>query len=115
MRISGILREALKIVEVKDATDTERAVTLCNSGVVMADADTLFALIDKVRNDNASSEYYLTDIVEIARAMDRTVTAIACEESETLGINSRSASVPPISGISPHLPSMMESDACGST
>lgn len=57
-----------RIVEFKDASPEERAITLCNSGVVAADAKTLFELIDAVGNDNASGEYYLTDIVAIARA-----------------------------------------------
>lgn len=78
-----------RIVEFKDATDEERAVTLCNSGVVMANADALFDLIDAVGNDNAAGEYYLTDIVEIGRAMGMTATVVTCDEAETLGINSR--------------------------
>ena len=79
-----------RIVEFKDATDEERAVTLCNSGVIMANADALFDLIDAVGNDNAAGEYYLTDIVEIGRAMGMTATVVTCDEAETLGINSRS-------------------------
>ncbi|WP_439156210.1 bifunctional UDP-N-acetylglucosamine diphosphorylase/glucosamine-1-phosphate N-acetyltransferase GlmU [Yoonia sp.] len=78
-----------RIVEFKDATDAERAVTLCNSGVVAAKADTLFALIDKVGNENAAGEYYLTDIVGIARAQGLTATVVQCDQAETLGINSR--------------------------
>lgn len=78
-----------RIVEYKDATEAERAITLCNSGLVAADADTLFALIDKVGNKNASGEYYLTDIVELARAGGLSVTAVTCDEAETLGVNSR--------------------------
>ena len=78
-----------QIVEFKDATDEERAVTLCNSGVVMVSADALFDLIDAVGNDNAAGEYYLTDIVEIGRAMGMTATVVTCDEAETLGINSR--------------------------
>lgn len=79
-----------RIVEFKDSTDEERAVTLCNSGVIMANADALFDLIDAVGNDNAAGEYYLTDIVEIGRAMGMTATVVTCDEAETLGINSRS-------------------------
>jgi bifunctional UDP-N-acetylglucosamine pyrophosphorylase/glucosamine-1-phosphate N-acetyltransferase len=79
----------LKIVEFKDASDGERAIRLCNSGVVMADVATLFELIDAVGNDNASGEYYLTDIVEIARGKGLTATAVTCPEAETMGINSR--------------------------
>ncbi|WP_116131079.1 bifunctional UDP-N-acetylglucosamine diphosphorylase/glucosamine-1-phosphate N-acetyltransferase GlmU [Tropicimonas sp. IMCC34043] len=78
-----------RIVEFKDATPAERAIPLCNSGVVCADADTLFALIESVGNDNASGEYYLTDIVEIARARNMTATAVTCDAAETLGVNSR--------------------------
>ncbi|CAN0285463.1 unnamed protein product, partial [Chrysoparadoxa australica] len=50
-----------RIVEFKDATDAERAITLCNSGVVAAPAPLMFALIDALDNDNAQDEYYLTD------------------------------------------------------
>ncbi|MFD0978548.1 bifunctional UDP-N-acetylglucosamine diphosphorylase/glucosamine-1-phosphate N-acetyltransferase GlmU [Tropicimonas aquimaris] len=78
-----------RIVEFKDATDEERAITLCNSGVICVDAATLFDLIEAVGNDNASGEYYLTDIVEIARSRGLSATAVACEEQETLGVNSR--------------------------
>ncbi len=78
-----------RIVEYKDATEEERAVTFCNSGVICADAGQLFALAAEVDNNNASGEYYLTDIVALARKAGRPVTAIACDEAETLGVNSR--------------------------
>ena len=78
-----------RIVEYKDATEDERAITLCNSGVVCADALTLFQLIDAVGNDNAAGEYYLTDIVSIARQKGLSVGAVRCDEAETLGINTR--------------------------
>jgi bifunctional UDP-N-acetylglucosamine pyrophosphorylase/glucosamine-1-phosphate N-acetyltransferase len=78
-----------RIVEYKDATEAERAVTLCNSGVIAADAATLFDLVAAVGNDNAAGEYYLTDIIAIARARGLTATVVECAEAETLGINSR--------------------------
>ncbi|MEY1555034.1 bifunctional UDP-N-acetylglucosamine diphosphorylase/glucosamine-1-phosphate N-acetyltransferase GlmU [Yoonia sp. R2331] len=78
-----------RIVEFKDADEVTRAITMCNSGVVCADAATLFDLVNAVGNDNAAGEYYLTDIVAIARERGLTATAVACEEAETLGINSR--------------------------
>lgn len=78
-----------KIVEFKDATKAQRAITLCNSGVVAASAETLFALLDKVDNDNASGEYYLTDIVGLARTEGMSATAVTCDETETMGVNSR--------------------------
>ncbi|RKF14982.1 bifunctional UDP-N-acetylglucosamine diphosphorylase/glucosamine-1-phosphate N-acetyltransferase GlmU [Roseovarius spongiae] len=78
-----------RIVEFKDATEAERAIGFCNSGVIAARTETLFELIAAVGNDNAAGEYYLTDIVAIARARGLGATAVACEESETLGVNSR--------------------------
>ena len=77
------------IVEFQDASEEERAVTLCNSGVIAADSTTLFDLIAAVGNDNAAGEYYLTDIIGIARARGLSATVVSCDESETLGINSR--------------------------
>jgi bifunctional UDP-N-acetylglucosamine pyrophosphorylase/glucosamine-1-phosphate N-acetyltransferase len=78
-----------RIVEFADASDEERAVTFCNSGVMLAKRQDLFDLIDAVGSDNAQGELYLTDIVGIARAQGLAVTAVTCEEAETLGINSR--------------------------
>ncbi len=78
-----------RIVEFKDASDEERAVTLCNSGVIMASSKTLFELIDAVGNDNASGEFYLTDIIGIGRDKGLSATVVACDEAETLGVNSR--------------------------
>ncbi|MEP1327427.1 bifunctional UDP-N-acetylglucosamine diphosphorylase/glucosamine-1-phosphate N-acetyltransferase GlmU [Pseudophaeobacter sp.] len=79
-----------RIVEYKDATEAERALTFCNSGLMACDAALMFDLLAKIGNDNASGEYYLTDLVELARTAGRTVTAVACDEAETLGVNSRS-------------------------
>jgi bifunctional UDP-N-acetylglucosamine pyrophosphorylase/glucosamine-1-phosphate N-acetyltransferase len=81
--------ELARIVEFAEASEAEKAITLCNSGVVCADSATLFELIAAVKNDNAKGEYYLTDIVEIARARGLSATAVACDEAETMGINSR--------------------------
>jgi bifunctional UDP-N-acetylglucosamine pyrophosphorylase/glucosamine-1-phosphate N-acetyltransferase len=78
-----------KIAEFKDASDEERQITLCNSGVICAKSAILFDLIAAVGNDNASGEYYLTDIVEIAQRKGLNATSVTCDESETLGVNSR--------------------------
>ncbi|MGC8202910.1 bifunctional UDP-N-acetylglucosamine diphosphorylase/glucosamine-1-phosphate N-acetyltransferase GlmU [Aliiroseovarius sp. PTFE2010] len=78
-----------RIVEFKDASDEERAITFCNSGVLCCSADPLFDLIDGTRNDNAAGEYYLTDVVEAACARGLSATAIACSEAETMGVNTR--------------------------
>lgn len=81
--------QLLKITEWKDASEAERAITLCNSGVVAADCRTLFRLVAKVGNQNAAGEYYLTDIVALARAEGLSVGYVTCDEVETLGINTR--------------------------
>ncbi len=78
-----------RIVEFKDATDAERAITLCNSGFLACDSATLFDILDTVGNDNAACEYYLTEVPEIARARGLSTTVVQCDESETIGINSR--------------------------
>lgn len=78
-----------RIVEHKDATEAERAVTLCNSGVIAADAGLLFELLAKVTNDNANGEYYLPDVVSLARAAGRDCAVVRCAEAETMGVNSR--------------------------
>jgi bifunctional UDP-N-acetylglucosamine pyrophosphorylase / glucosamine-1-phosphate N-acetyltransferase len=77
------------IREFKDASEAERAITLCNSGVVSAEAKTLFSLIAEVKNDNAAGEYYLTDIVELARRRGLSAGVVLCPEAETLGVNTR--------------------------
>lgn len=77
------------IVEAKDASDEERAITLCNSGVVAADRGLLFELLAEVAPTNAKGEYYLTDIVGLARKRGLAAAAIVCPEAETLGVNSR--------------------------
>lgn len=77
------------IREFKDATPEEQKITLCNSGVVCAEAAVLFSLIADVGNDNAAKEYYLTDIVELARKRGLSAGVVLCDEAETLGVNTR--------------------------
>ncbi|WP_372885551.1 bifunctional UDP-N-acetylglucosamine diphosphorylase/glucosamine-1-phosphate N-acetyltransferase GlmU [Shimia sp.] len=77
------------IVEFADATDEQKSITLCNSGVIMADREVLFSLIEAIECANAQGEYYLTDAIAIARDRGLSVTAVSCDEAETLGINSR--------------------------
>jgi bifunctional UDP-N-acetylglucosamine pyrophosphorylase/glucosamine-1-phosphate N-acetyltransferase len=78
-----------EIVEARDASPEQLAITLCNCGVVAADRNTLFSLLSDVTDDNAKGEIYLTDIVAIARSRGLKAAAITCPEAETLGINSR--------------------------
>jgi len=78
-----------RIVEFKEANAQERAITLCNSGVMAIDGRHLFALLDAVDNNNAKGEYYLTDIVAIARERGLKAAVVEGEEAEVLGVNSR--------------------------
>ena len=77
------------IVEYKDATPEQRAIPLCNSGVMAIDGRHLFSLIEKIGNDNAKGEYYLTDIVKLAVSQGLTATYVEADEEELLGVNSR--------------------------
>ena len=78
-----------KMVEFKDASDDERAVTLCNSGVTAVRAADLWPLLDRVGNDNAASEYYLPDVVMLALADGDRAVVVETEPDEVIGINSR--------------------------
>ena len=79
-----------KMVEFKDASEEERACRLCNSGLLAARSEDLFALLARVSNDNVQREYYLPDIVNIAIADGRTCAVVVCEDpGEVTGINSR--------------------------
>lgn len=78
-----------KIVEFKDADAATRAIRLVNSGVLAADAALLREILPRLGNQNASGEYYLTDVVALARAQGRRVEVVTCDEEETLGINTR--------------------------
>ncbi len=77
------------IVEARDANAATRAIRLCNSGLLAADASTLMALLAEVGNDNAKGEYYLTDVPALARARGLSAAVITCPEAETLGVNAR--------------------------
>ena len=78
-----------EIVEFKDATEEQRKITLCNSGVMCADAQKLFPLLDKVSNDNKAGEFYLTDIVALARKDGGKSMVVEGSEEEMAGANSR--------------------------
>jgi bifunctional UDP-N-acetylglucosamine pyrophosphorylase/glucosamine-1-phosphate N-acetyltransferase len=78
-----------RIVEWADATAAEREVGLCNAGVLCAAAGPMAAWLRAVRNDNAKREYYLTDVVALARADGARVAAVEAPFEELRGINSR--------------------------
>ena len=77
------------IREEKDATPAERAIRLCNSGVMAFRLEDVLGVLDRIGNANAKGEYYLTDAVEIARADGARAAVAVCPEEEVLGVNSR--------------------------
>lgn len=78
-----------RMVEYRDASDTERAERLCNSGMMAIGASDLWRLLAAVGNANAAGEYYLPDIVNLAIAQDRLAVVVEADPFETAGINSR--------------------------
>lgn len=88
--ITGAGGQVSQIVEFADASPAERAVGLCNAGVLCAAAPDMQRWLRGVRNDNAKSEYYLTDVVGLARADGKTVSAVEAPADELAGVNSRS-------------------------
>src|SRR3546814_12322566 len=78
------------MVEFKDATDAERAVDLCNSGLMAVRSTDLFGLLARVGNSNAAGEYYLPDIVMLAAADGRRSAVVETGADEVAGVNSRS-------------------------
>ncbi|MGQ7829581.1 bifunctional UDP-N-acetylglucosamine diphosphorylase/glucosamine-1-phosphate N-acetyltransferase GlmU [Altererythrobacter sp. Z27] len=82
-------RTIAKMVEFNDATAAERAIDLCNSGMMAVRAQDLFALLRRIGNDNAAGEYYLPDIVMTALGDGRVSAWVEADEAEVQGINSR--------------------------
>ncbi|WP_028744477.1 bifunctional UDP-N-acetylglucosamine diphosphorylase/glucosamine-1-phosphate N-acetyltransferase GlmU [Rhizobium mesoamericanum] len=81
--------ELIAIREERDATDAERAVKWCNSGLMAINGRKALDLLSRIGNANAKGEYYLTDLVEIARSVGGRVTAVDAPEIEMTGCNNR--------------------------
>jgi bifunctional UDP-N-acetylglucosamine pyrophosphorylase/glucosamine-1-phosphate N-acetyltransferase len=77
------------IREHKDASAAERAIDLCNGGLMALRGDVALALLDAVTPDNAQNEFYLTDCVAIARARGLAATIVTVPEEEARGVNDR--------------------------
>ncbi|MCH7957705.1 MAG: bifunctional UDP-N-acetylglucosamine diphosphorylase/glucosamine-1-phosphate N-acetyltransferase GlmU [Proteobacteria bacterium] len=77
------------IVEAGDATPGQGAIALCNAGVMAIDASALPGLLERIGRDNAKGEYYLTDIVAMARGDGLTCAVVEGDEAELIGVNSR--------------------------
>lgn len=88
--IAGIDATIEKMVEFKDASPAERAVTLCNSGLLAMRSADLWPLLARVGNANAAGEYYLPDVIGLALDDGRKAIVIETAADEVAGINSRS-------------------------
>ncbi|PST20460.1 bifunctional N-acetylglucosamine-1-phosphate uridyltransferase/glucosamine-1-phosphate acetyltransferase [Rhizobium sp. JAB6] len=81
--------ELIAIREAKDATDAELAIKWCNSGLMAINGRKALEFLDRIGNNNAKGEYYLTDLVEIARSLGGRAVAVDAPEVEMTGCNNR--------------------------
>ncbi len=81
--------QLVAIREERDASEEERKVTRCNSGLMAINGNRALEWLDRIGNANSKGEYYLTDIVEIARAAGARVVAVDAPETEVMGCNNR--------------------------
>ena len=88
-RVIATAGQVDRIVEWADASEAERAEPLCNAGVLCGPAERMRGWLRAVRADNAKGEYYLTDLVALARADGETVAAVEAPFAELRGINAR--------------------------
>jgi bifunctional UDP-N-acetylglucosamine pyrophosphorylase/glucosamine-1-phosphate N-acetyltransferase len=77
-----------RIIEERDAGPEDREIDLCNSGAMAGDADMIFEFLEAVGDNNAKGEYYLTDIVGMAREKGKRIKVIEAQEDEVMGVNS---------------------------
>jgi bifunctional UDP-N-acetylglucosamine pyrophosphorylase/glucosamine-1-phosphate N-acetyltransferase len=82
--------ELIAIREEADASDSERGIGLCNGGIMALSGAHALAILERIGNQNRKGEFYLTDAVEVARAMKLDAVAIEVEEDEVRGINTKS-------------------------
>jgi len=78
-----------EIVEFKEASDAQKAIKLCNSGVIAIRSEYVNELIAEIDNKNAKCEYYLTDVVSIANSKGLKCSIVKCPEAEVMGVNSQ--------------------------
>ena len=81
--------DLVAIREHKDASEAERAIKLCNAGLMAIRGADALALLDSVENDNVQKEFYLTDVVALARASGRRAVVVEAPEDEVMGVNDR--------------------------
>ena len=78
-----------RIVEFKDATREERAVDLCNAGIMAADAKSFFRWAAQLKTKTRKREYYLTDIPTLAKRDGVGCAVVEADEADMIGVNSR--------------------------
>ncbi len=99
--------KVLAIREQKDASDAERKINLCNSGIIAIEAKALWTALAKLKPANVQGELYLTDVVEHVNAADGTCVFATCPEAETAGVNDRVQ----LSGIEAEMQNMLRQKA----
>lgn len=77
------------IIEAREATQDQRRVRTCNSGVMAGRAKEMFRLLQKITNTNAKGEYYLTDLVGLARAEGGRCALVIAAEDDLIGCDSK--------------------------
>lgn len=78
-----------RIVEAKDASEKERQITLCNGGLMLLSGDKAMPLLEKIGNQNAKGEYYLTDIVQLCVDAGHHCSCVVLPEEDLFGVNDR--------------------------
>ena len=81
--------ELIKIVEFKDASEEEKQIRLCNSGIMCFDGKTMLDILSQIKNENAAQEYYLTDAIAIARQKGLKCAVVECNPEDVAGANTR--------------------------
>ncbi len=81
--------DLIAIREEADASASERAITLCNGGIMALAGSSALAILERIGDHNRKSEFYLTDAVEIARGMKLRAVTVEVEEDDVRGINTK--------------------------
>lgn len=78
-----------RIIEYRDASEAEQALSLCNSGIILADGAALKRLVSQLSSQNKAGEYYLTDVVALARQAGIPSWVVELPAAPLQGINTR--------------------------
>ena len=81
--------QVIAIREEKEASPDEKKIGFCNGGLMAIRGDDALVMLNKITNNNAKKEYYLTDIVEIAHALGKSVVSLEVDAGSVLGVNTR--------------------------